>query len=238
MKKVLLLLIISAYSLSLFSQESSLYVGYKSMRELNVSYDYSLEYNKTVGFTIGYVFANDYERPYGNIFDNLPATLTRKQNQQGLSLSSFVRYRTGNRRRLLLGLSLEYQYLQSGNYTYHSTSNSGSSLNYNSGDYSEFKQYYNNFSLLFGIHHEFLEHNIADVYFESGLTYKSIERIYSIEGYYTSQWESSRIEYIGNLTPTFRIGIIFRIISFGEKMEDPFLKKGTKDGIVPNVRML
>ena len=228
MKRVLILIFILMFSINLFSQESSIYIGGKSMREVNVSYDYSLGYNKKVGATIGYIFANGYERPYGNIYDNFPALLTRKQNQQGLSLSPFIKFVKGKRRRLLLALSFEYQYLKSGNYINHTTSQSGSTASFNSGEYSEFKHTYNNFAFLFGIHHEFLPHNIGDIYFECGMAYKHIKRIYSIDGTYYQRSPSDRIEYIGNLTPTFRIGLNFRILSFGEKLENPIIKERRK----------
>lgn len=223
MKRLLLSILILMFYLNVFSQESSVYIGYKSMREVNTSYDYFFGHDFIIGGTIGYIFPVDDERDYGNIFPEakIISALTRKQNQQGVSLSTFLKFIKGKRGRLILALSLEYQYLKSGNYINHTPGFTSSYPRINGGEYSEFKHTYNNFAFLFGIHHPFLKYQTAEIYFECGIAYKYIERVYSIDGYYDNRWASSRIELLSNLTPTFRIGMNFRILSFGDKNTEP-----------------
>ena len=230
MKKALLLVFIIFVSSNLFSQQSSIYIGYKSMRELNVSYDYSLGNNKKVGATFGYIFASDYEREYGAVYPdgNTVDAFTRKRNQQGISLSTFLKFINGKEGRLILVWTLEYQYLKSGNYFYneyyYTKFFSDPVLNTSGRKYSEFKHTYNNLTLLFGVHHLFLKNNTADIYFEWGIAYKDIRRIYSIDGYDNQQWPSNNIEDFWKLTPTFRVGLNFRIFNFEDKLKDSTIK--------------
>ncbi len=214
-------------SLTAFSQESSFYIGYKSMREVNTSFDYALGYNKKVGATIGFIFATKDEINYGHYhtLNGVVPAFFRKRNQQGVSLSTYFNLRNGFKGKYYFSISLEYQYLKSGNYIYHFKGYNYKQNNTRGGEYEEFKNTYNNFALLLGLHHEFLKHRRAEVYFEAGFAYKSIHRDYSVRGYYDNQKTSTDIETFAHLTPTFRIGLNFRILSFGEKIENPNLKE-------------
>ncbi|MCF8297131.1 MAG: hypothetical protein K9J13_06250 [Saprospiraceae bacterium] len=197
-----------------FAQLTEFKIGYKSLKDPTVSgYAFFSESHK-VGVTFSYIFPLTEERYYGNGLISGPGyILTRSFNQQGFGISIQNKFRSRKNDRKWHSVTFEYQSLFSGNYI--------DDLGFFWGStelrYSEFKDKYDNFAIIYGKHLTFTENDIIDLFFEIGIRYKRIHRQYSVIGTYSNKIPTNISEDLIAFSPVLRIGFEIRIFGKNNK---------------------